>query len=119
MGLFVAIKVLYKDKLAAWLINISILAILATWILFLFKRIVQSPIAVLHFNIYSGIDVVGMWYWLFIIPGIVLVISFLDFLLAIFFWTKQRIWSYFLLTIILIANIITFLFLFNILNYNL
>lgn len=112
-------KVLYKDKLAFWLINVSILFILVTWGLFLYKRITPDPLAVLHFNIYAGIDVLGSWHWLYIIPLIVLFVSLLDFVLSVLLWTKVRVMSYFLLTTIGIINIFTFLYLNNILNYNL
>ncbi|RJP61761.1 MAG: hypothetical protein C4543_02980 [Ignavibacteriales bacterium] len=112
-------KVLYKDKLAFWLTNFSVLVILATWIVFLFKRIKYDPLAVLHYNIYAGIDALGPWYWLFLIPGIALVVSLLDFFLAVMLWTKVRVMSYFLLTTILVINIFIFLFIYNILNYNL
>lgn len=118
MKLFRTIKVFYKDKLVFWLVNFSLLGIISTWSLFLFKRVLVSPLAVLHYNIYAGIDTLGNWYWLYILPGIILLISLLDFLLAVYFWTTQRVFSYFLLTIILLSNVIMFLFLFNILNYN-
>ncbi|MFA6307599.1 MAG: hypothetical protein WCS88_02805 [Patescibacteria group bacterium] len=112
-------KVLYKDKLAFWLINFSFLSILATWFLFFIKRIKYDPLAVLHYNIYSGIDILGAWYILFIIPVLVLIVSFLDFFLAVLLWTKVRVMSYFLLLTILLINVFMFLFLYNILNYNL
>lgn len=112
-------RVLYKDKLAFWLINVSFLFILGNWSLFFIKRIKLDPLAVLHYNIYAGIDTLGSWYWLYAIPLIVLVVSIIDFLLATLLWTKVRVMSYFLLTTIMIINIFTFLFLYNILNYNL
>lgn len=112
-------RVLYKDKLAFWLINFSILSIVATWIVFLFKRIEPDPLAVLHYNIYSGIDGLGSWQWLYIWPGILLLISAVDFILAVLLWTKFRVMSYFLLTTIIVINSFMFLFIYNILNYNL
>jgi len=112
-------KVLYKDKLAFWLINVSFLSILATWALFFDKRIKYDPLAVLHYNIYGGFDAVGSWHWLYIIPALVLGVSLIDFVLAILLWTKARVMSYFLLTTILVINVFVFLFLYNILNYNL
>ena len=111
-------KVLYKDKLAFWLLNFIVLFILATWSLFLFKRVQPDPLAVLHYNIYAGIDAIGNYRWLYFFPAIFLLISLIDFLLAVFLWTKQRLYSYFLLIMILLINIFIFLYLFNILNYN-
>ena len=119
MPSFKNIKVFYKDRLNFWLLNVTILIVLATWALFLFKPFVKSPLAVLHYNIYFGFDVVGHWIWLFIIPGIVLLLSIANIWLAVYFWTKEAIWSYFLLTATFLLNAMIFIFLFNILNYNL
>jgi len=112
-------RVLYKDKLAFWLSNFSFLFILATWVLFLVKRIKHDPLSVLHYNIYAGIDILGNWSWLYIMPALVLLVSVIDFLLAVLLWTKVRVMSYFLLATIMLINIFMFLFLYNILNYNL
>ena len=119
MALFSKVKVFYRDKLVLGLLVPAVLFLLATWALFLFKKFAQSPIAVLHFNIYAGIDILGNWYWLYIIPGLVLVISIIDIILASLLWTKQRAWSYLLLVAILIVNAMIFFYLYNILNYNL
>ena len=111
-------KVLYKDKLAFWLLNFSLLFILASWALFLFRKVKPDPLAVIHVNIYSGIDVIASHTWLFIIPAIFLGISFLNFFLAIILWTKNRLNAYLLISTILFINIALFLYLFTILNYN-
>lgn len=111
-------KVLYKDRLAFWLSNFSILAMIATWLVFLFKPIERDPLAVLHYNIYAGIDALGSWHWLYLIPLIVLFFSLLDFALAVLLWTRMRIMSYFLLVNILLINAFTFFYIYNILNYN-
>ncbi|MCD4760373.1 hypothetical protein K8R42_00560 [bacterium] len=118
MAVFRAVKVLYKDKLAFWLLNLSVLAIIATWSLIIYQKIQPDPLAVLHYNIYSGIDVIGHSKWLYIIPAVFLGLSIINFFLAILIWTKQRIFSYFLLITILLSNIFIFLYLYNILNYN-
>ncbi|MBT4849493.1 hypothetical protein HON36_01435 [Candidatus Parcubacteria bacterium] len=111
-------KVFYRDKLVFWLLNFSILAILATWGLIGWKQINPDDLAVLHYNIYYGIDILGNSRWLYLIPLFVLILSILDFLAAIFLWTKNRLLSYFLLTTILVINIITLVYLYNIINYN-
>ena len=119
MQLIKTAKVFYKDRFSFYLINLSLLIILATWSLFLLKKIEKSPLAVLHYNIYFGFDILGNWTKLFIFPGFVLFLSLVNLFLSIYFWTKNRSWSYFLLTLILLSNLITFIFIFNILNYNL
>lgn len=112
------LKVLYRDKLAAWLANLSLLFIIATWALFLWHRVKLSPLTVVHYNIYSGIDIIGQWQWLYLIPAIMFGISCLDFFLAILLWLKNKHWSYFLLSIILLCNLMVFFYLYNILKYN-
>lgn len=118
MKLLKTAKIFYKDRLAAILLNISILLILATWLLFIFYKTAPDPLTALHYNIYAGIDTLGSWRWLYIVPGIVLLISVIDVILAVLFWTKYRMWSYFLLTTILLINAGVFYYLYYILNYN-
>lgn len=118
MAILRSARVLYKDKLAFWLLNFIFLFILATWLLFLFKKVTPDPLAVLHVNIYSGIDVIGNSNWLYIIPAMFFVLSILDICLAIYLWTKNRLFSYLLLITLLFINLVLFLYLFNILNYN-
>lgn len=111
-------RVLYKDRLAFWLSNLSLLAILATWAWFFYIPINKDPLAVIHYNIYAGIDTIGTWHWLYIIPLGALFFSLVDFLLSIFLWTKFRTLSYYLLVNIVLINSFVFLYLYNILNYN-
>ena len=119
MHLIKTAKVFYKDRFSFYLINFSLIIILATWFLFLLKKVAKSPLSVLHYNIYFGFDVLGSWSKLFIPPLLVLFLTILNLFLAIYFWTRHRAWSYFLLTLILLSNIVIFIFTFNILNYNL
>ncbi|MDP2812554.1 MAG: hypothetical protein Q8O32_02580 [bacterium] len=118
MAILRSARVLYKDKLAFWLLNFGVLFVLGTWLIFLFKKALPSPLAVLHVNIYSGIDVIGNSNWLFGIPAIFFGLSIIDVLLAIYLWTKNRLFSYLLLIAMLLMNLILFLYLFNILDYN-
>ena len=113
------IKVFYRDWLNFWLLNFTVLALVATWTLFLFKPFEKGALAVLHYNVYFGFDVVGNWRWLLIIPGIAFLLSIGNVSLAIYLWTKQTIWSHILLTVTFLLNIMIFIFIFNILNYNL
>ncbi|MBU1203197.1 hypothetical protein KKH39_04125 [Patescibacteria group bacterium] len=115
MAILRTAKVLYKDKLAFWLINVSILSILANWSLFLFRKVARDQLSVLHYNVYSGIDILGYWYWLYIIPGIFLVLALINIFLAVFLWTRFRILSYFLIFTIFICHSFLFFYLYNIL----
>jgi len=119
MHLIKTAKIFYKDRFSFYLINFSLLIILATWVLFFIKKVDKSPLTILHYNIYFGFDVLGSWSKLFIPPLLVLFLTILNLFLAIYFWTRHRAWSYFLLTLILLSNIVIFIFNLNVLNYNL
>lgn len=112
------IKVFYKDKLASWLINFSALFFAATWTFLLFSKIKKDPLAVLHYNIYAGLDVLGDFKWLYFIPLIVLIISLLDILLASLIFSKNRLSSYFLLTAVLFINAVILFYINYILKLN-
>ena len=113
------IKVFYKDRLNFWLLNVTGLFVILTWSLFLFKKIAKSDLAVLHYNIYFGFDKIGHWQWLYFIPLIVLAGSIVDFYLSFYLLHKRPIWSHFILTAVALINFMVFLFLYNIINYNL
>ncbi len=120
MDIFRQTKVFYRDRLAFWLTNISILFILANWAIFLFYKFEAHPhFTVLHYNIYDGIDILGNYKWLYRVPVISLAISVLDFILAVLLYTSKRVWAYFLLTTILLLNTLIFLYTYYIINSNL
>ena len=51
MYLIKTAKVFYKDRFSFYLINFSLIIILATWFLFLLKKVARSPLSVLHYLI--------------------------------------------------------------------
>jgi hypothetical protein len=62
----------------------------------LFPLGLQDKIAVpLHYNIYSGIDLFGPWWRIFMIPAIGLIIFVLNLILAVGIWPRDRVLSYF------------------------
>lgn len=119
MLIFKNFKVFYKDRLNFWLLNLAALSIIVSWLLFLFRSINKSQLTVLHYNIYFGFDIVGNWQWLYIIPGISLALSIINLGLAFYLWNKQQFWSQFFLTVTFLINVMVFIFLYNIINYNL
>lgn len=116
--LWMKIKVIYKDHWSFWLTNISLLFVLATWFFYFYTKIAPSPIASLHYNIYSGIDFLGDWRWLIYLPLIMLLLSIINFILAALIFTKKPIFSHLILTYILLSNAMFFIYYFYILNYN-
>jgi hypothetical protein len=117
--LWMKIKVIYKDHWSFWLTNSSILFVLATWFFYFFTKINPSPIASLHYNIYSGIDLLGDWHWLVYLPLILLFLSLANFIIATVVFTKRPAFSHFILAYILCSNAMFFTYYFYILNYNL
>lgn len=113
------LRVIYKDKLVLVLSLIISLLFLATWFLFLIRKIDYSNLSVLHTNIYVGIDVLGSWQWLFYLPGLTILVSVLNFILAFFLWTRQRMWTYYFLSATVFLNFFIFIYLYNILYFNL
>ncbi len=45
---------------------------------------------VLHYNVYLGIDEVHDWYWIFLLPGVWLILTLADLFLAYGFYRKDK-----------------------------
>lgn len=119
MELIRKIRVVFKDKLVAVMGVLSLGLMLAAWSLFLLRKVNYSELSVIHSNIYLGIDVLAHWRWFFLIPGLVFLVSILDFMLALYLWVKNRLWTYYLLVSIFFINFLLFIYLYNIINFNL
>ncbi|KKP91722.1 MAG: hypothetical protein UR94_C0013G0037 [Parcubacteria group bacterium GW2011_GWA2_36_10] len=119
MKRFDSFKVFYKDRLNFYLLNITILAYLLSFIWLSITDFVQTNINVLHYNIYFGFDVIAPWYWLILLPIFFLLASVLNTLLAWYFFSRKTAWSHFLVSASFLLSIAIFFYLFNILNYNL
>ncbi len=117
--LWMKIKVVYKDRWSFWLTNASILFVVLLWVLYFTSKIALSPIASLHYNIYSGIDLLGDWRWLVYLPTIMPILSIINFIIAALIFTKRPVFSHLILTYILCSNIMFFTYFFYILKYNL
>ncbi|MFA5126560.1 MAG: hypothetical protein WC465_00985 [Patescibacteria group bacterium] len=119
--LWIKIKVVYKDKWSAWLINLSLLITLMVWVLFFIrlKDLAFTNLAALHYNIYSGIDLLGSWHWLWGIPLAVLFLSIVNFIVSVVLFAKRSVLSYWLLATIFLSQMMMLIYLYNILNYNL
>ena len=113
------IRVVFKDRLIATFAILALLLQLAAWTLFLLRKVNYSELSVVHTNIYLGIDVLAHWLWLFLIPIGALAISIFDSALTIYLWTRNRLWTYYLILSVFFLNFLTFLYLYHILNFNL
>jgi len=100
-----------EDLLVKITFIISILLNLIIWgILYLkiypFSYLTKFGQIYLHYNIYFGIDSIGEWYKVFIIPALGLIIILLNNILAYAFYLKEKIISYTLNVSQLILQII-------------
>ena len=112
-----------KNKILLVATSIGLVINLATWaiIYFKFRPLVyhlpaDQAFIPLHYNIYLGIDSLGNWKKIFWLPGIGLIIGFINTILALMIFSKKEILSYFLSIsfaviqlFLLVATIITIL----------
>lgn len=102
-----ALKALLVDKISAILVVtsllINLLAFIGAWFL---NKIIGSDLAVLHYNVLFGIDLVGDANKLFLVPLIGLFILIINILLGtILHSSKDRLISSMLLVTALVVNI--------------
>lgn len=64
---------------------------------FLFFKAERSSSIALHYNIYYGIDLIGEWQRIFIIPLSGLIILIFNWLLAYFLYQREKLACYFIL----------------------
>lgn len=96
----------FQSKIILTLLSLSLLANLVNWlILFIFIRPVDTDI-ILHYNVYFGVDSMGSWKQVFIMPVIGFILFIINVALATYFYrNKERIASYVLLLTALMAQI--------------
>lgn len=88
----------FKRAIVIWLVILSLAINLSEWIILkVFIKPVDFPI-ILHYNVYFGVDMVGNYKSVFLIPLIGLALFLVNFLLSLYFYrSKERIASYLLL----------------------
>lgn len=67
-----------------------------------------KPAIPLHYNIYSGIDLFGPWWYIFMIPAIGLIIFVFNLICAVAIWRRERVLSYFYLGVSAGSQLILF-----------
>jgi hypothetical protein len=92
-------KQLFRLIIANWTISflviVSLLANLLIFILFLVKIGFRQNIP-LHYNVYFGINLMGDWYQLLVIPFLGLLVILINSTVATFIYLKERMLAYFL-----------------------
>lgn len=88
----------FRSQIVVWLLILSLAANLADWIsLRLFIKPVDFPI-ILHYNVYFGVDMLGNWKQVFILPFLGLILFMINSYLSLYFYhQKERIASHILL----------------------
>ncbi|MFA5021467.1 MAG: hypothetical protein WC508_00085 [Patescibacteria group bacterium] len=86
----------WRDKKIKINLIFSLLINLSLWVGLLWQERAFSDSIPLHYNIYYGIDLLGPWYQILLLPGLGLIFLVLNFGLASIFYRKEKIVSYFL-----------------------
>ena len=88
----------FKNRIVIWAISLSLFFNLANWFsIWYFVEPVDFPI-ILHYNVYFGVDMTGDWKKIFFLPGMGLLLFFINSFLAFYFFKKsEKIASYILL----------------------
>lgn len=88
----------FKSHIVVWLLLLGFLTNLINWIIL---KIWIKPVdfsVILHYNVYFGVDLIGNYAQVYMLPMIGLMLFLINFLLAMFFYEKkERIASYVLL----------------------
>lgn len=88
----------FQSHIVVWLIILSLVANLVDWVVL---KIFVKPVdfsLILHYNVYFGVDVMGGYREVFVLPVIGLGLFLINFWLALYFYRqKERIASYLLL----------------------
>ena len=78
-------------------LTLNLLLNVGLWLFLIWQVEKFSPLIPLHYNIYFGIDLLGPWYQIFLLPILGLAIFLFNlFLGIIFFKPERRLISYFL-----------------------
>lgn len=99
----------FKSSINLWLIILGLAVNAINWILLkIFIKPVDFPI-VLHYNVYFGVDMIGNYRLVFLLPAIGLVLFLINFFLSRHFYGhKERIASYLLLMAALMVELCLF-----------
>lgn len=101
-------KFFIKDRLMVFLLLAGILINTIIWANLFRIKMVDGMIP-LHYNIYFGIDYMGEWHNIFIVPLLGLIILIFNFLLSLFLYFKDKFISYILSIVASFVQIILLL----------
>lgn len=91
-------KKLFRDWYVQIMLFTTLILNLSLWAL-IYKRVEPTPDPVpLHYNIYFGINYVGEWQKIFIMPFVGIFIAFANTALSYFLYVKNKVSAYILIT---------------------
>jgi hypothetical protein len=94
VGFFKKLHIPLRNRIIGIGLLISLFLNLGIWIvLYMYIKPSQDPIY-LHYNIYFGINLIGEWYKIYIIPLSGLLIILVNYLAGVTMYTSNRILSY-------------------------
>lgn len=99
----------YNDKVIKINLFLSLFVNVGLWLLVIWQTKNLGELISLHYNIYFGIDLLGFWYQIYLLPGLGLLFFLINFVLAGLFYSKEKIISYFLIGGSTFSQIIFFL----------
>jgi hypothetical protein len=90
-------KDFFQNHIVLWLLVFNFLANLINWLILAFFINKSEGNIILHYNVYFGVDNLGNWKEVFLMPSIGLILFLINFYLSFFFYeNKERIASYIL-----------------------
>ena len=96
----------FHNSIVHWVLVVSLLLNLGSFLsIAYFIRPIDFPI-ILHYNVYFGVDVIGMWWHAYFLPVIGVIIYIVNVVLARFFYeNRERIISYIFVLSLLMVQI--------------
>jgi hypothetical protein len=88
----------FHNTMVQFVLAWQILLLLGSFIVLGYFVRAQQSVVIIHYNVYFGIDLIGVWWQIFIIPTIGLLFTLINTTLAYFLYEhKERIAAYTLL----------------------
>ncbi|OGY47236.1 MAG: hypothetical protein A3J62_03535 [Candidatus Buchananbacteria bacterium RIFCSPHIGHO2_02_FULL_38_8] len=100
------IRLYFSDKFIQVNLFLSLLINMALWLVLIGRRSSFSDLIPLHYNIYFGIDLLGYWYEIFLLPIFGLLVLLANFILGLPLFSRERILAYFLIGASSLAQLI-------------
>lgn len=98
-------KPYWKDKNIVFLSVFGLLVNICLWIFLLNNKIESDYPVILHYNLFFGVDYLGNYEKIYLIPLTGLIIIFINSILGHIFYTKEKLAAYFLIFNTLIIQI--------------